>query len=997
MVNLFVIFLALSSLRESWQQYQERAEATTGNLARVLEEEIGGDLDKIDVALLAASDDVALRLKNGGIKSQELNDFLLRQQSRLPEIVSLRVTDAHGVVAYGPDVKPGSVNVADRKYFTALRDNPNGGLFIDRPVLARISKTWVIPLARRINYPDGRFAGVVYANLSLRHMVDTFTTLDLGQHGIANLRDLDLNIMARYPEMYGPDSSMGKPTLSPPLQRLIEAGKTAGTYRVHAVLDNVERTYSYRRIGRYPLYVTVGLASEDYLADWRSSALKLLLWGGLFFLATLLVARFIYRSLLRQRQAYDFLHNSEERFRYTLENAPIGMAIVSLDGRFEQVNQALCQIIGYDKQQLRAFSLADITHPEDVAEDRAYAQRLIAGEIDSYQVEKRYIRHGGQDVWVQVTGSIVRDAQGKPVHFVAQVENISERRQAAEQLKLSARVFEDSGECIVITDRDERIVSVNKAFTEVTGYSAEEVLGKTPRVMHSGRQDREFYRRMWQTLGDTGYWCGEIWDRRKNGEQYPKWLSISAVKDANNVVTHYTGIFSDITERKKAEAQIEFLAYHDALTKLPNRLLVREHLEMAMTHAERARNKAAVLFLDLDNFKTINDSFGHAVGDALLIEVAKRLGECTRDADTISRQGGDEFLIVLSNVADTEAITLVAEKILEQLEENFKIGSHEISTSLSLGISVYPDDSEDIDTLLQLADTAMYHAKAAGRNAYRFYTEQMNVDAVEHQHIRVGLRRALERNELMLYYQPQISLETGAVIGAEALIRWQHPERGLLPPGAFIQTAEESGLIVPIGAWVIEEACRQGAAWRAAGLPEIVVAVNISAMQFQRGDLEKTVLDALAASGLPAEFLELELTESILIQDTEKVLDTVQRLKSHGLMLSIDDFGTGYSSLAYLKRFEVDKLKIDRSFVCDMMNNPNDVSIVRAIIQMARSLGLKTIAEGVEDEHLLSFLRLQYCDEAQGYYFARPLPADEFGRYLADNERAMRGEALAPA
>jgi diguanylate cyclase (GGDEF)-like protein/PAS domain S-box-containing protein len=994
---LFVIFLAVSSLLESRSQYQERTETTTVNLARVLEEEIGGDLEKIDVALLAASDDVNLRLKKGRVNSEELNDFLLRQQSRLPEIVSLRVSDAQGMVAYGPDVRPGQTNIADRKYFTALRDNPAAGLFIDHPLLARISKEWVVPLARRINNPDGSFAGVAYANLSLHHLVDTFTTLDLGQHGIANLRDADLNIMVRYPETYGPDSSVGKPTMTPPLQRLIDAGKTAGTYRVRAVLDNIERTYSYRCIGRYPLYVTVGLASDDYLADWRLSAVRSSFWLVLFFLATLLVARFIYRSLLRQRQAYDFLHNSEERFRYALENAPIGMAIVSLDGRFEQCNQALCQIIGCDKSRLKSLRWQDITHPDELAEDRINSRRLIEGQIDSYQAERCYIRQDGQDVWVQLTGSIVRDAQGKPVHFVVQLENITERRRAAEQLKLSARVFEDSGECIVITDRNEKIVSVNKTFTEVTGYSAEEVLGKTPRVMHSGRQDKEFYRRMWQSLGDTGYWCGEIWDRRKNGEHYPKWLSISAVKDGNNQVTHYTGIFSDITERKKAEAQIEFLAYHDALTKLPNRLLVREHLEMAMAHADRAHHKAAVLFLDLDNFKTINDSFGHAVGDELLIEVAKRLGECTGDTDTISRQGGDEFLIVLSNISDAEAITMVAERILEALEGNFKIGSHEISTSLSLGISVYPDDSKDIDTLLQLADTAMYHAKAAGRNAYRFYTEQMNVDAVEHQHIRVGLRRALERNELALYYQPQISLETGAVIGAEALIRWQHPERGLLAPAAFIQIAEESGLIVPIGDWVIQEACRQSAAWRAAGLPEIVVAVNISAVQFQRGDLERTVLDALAASGLPAESLELELTESILIQDTEKVLETVQRLKSHGLMLSIDDFGTGYSSLAYLKRFEVDKLKIDRSFVCDMMNNPNDVSIVRAIIQMARSLNLKTIAEGVEDEHLLSFLRLQYCDEAQGYYFSRPLPADEFGRYLAANEQAMRGLSCQPA
>lgn len=995
LINLFVIALAASALRQSWRQYQERAETNTRNLSRVLEEEIGGDIEKIDVTLLTTSEEVTRQMRAGPINEQELNQFLLRQQSLLPEIFSLRVTDSRGEVAYGANVSPGTSNVADRQYFARQQDAPGAGLIIDAPVLAPISNHWSIPLSRRINRPDGSFGGVAYVDLSIDHLIKTFATLDLGPHGVANLRDLGLNIMARYPESLGTGNSIGKSTLSPPLKKLIEAGKSSGTYRVHAVLDNIERTYSYRKIGEHPLYVTVGLASEDYLKEWWDSLVKLVAWDLLFLIATLLTSRLIYRALMRQQIAYEFLHNSEERFRYTLENSPIGMAIVSLDGKFMEVNPALSQIVDYDEQALKSLTFQDITHPDDLAADLANAKQLLNGDIDSYQMEKRYLREDGQEVWAQLTASIVRDVKGTPLHFVAQVENITERRHAAEQLSLSAKVFEESGECIVITDKEERIVSVNKAFSEVTGYSAAEVLGKTPRVMSSGQQDADFYKEMWRTLNASGYWSGEIWDRRKSGEIYPKWVSISAVRDGQHQVTHYIGIFSDITERKKAEAQIEFLAYHDALTKLPNRLLARDHLEMAIAYAQRSGTKIAVLFLDLDNFKTINDSFGHATGDALLIEVARRLRDCTRETDTISRQGGDEFLVLLSNVMDADAITCVAEKILEQLEETINIDGKEISTSLSIGVAVYPDDGKDIDTLLQLADTAMYHAKEAGRNAYRFYTEQMNIDAAAHQRIRVGLRRALERNEFVLHYQPQIDLASGAVVGAEALIRWNHPEFGLLPPGRFIPTAEESGLIVPMGDWVLQEACRQASAWREAGLPELVVAVNISAMQLQRGNLEQSVLGALAASGLPPAFLELELTESILIQDTERVLETVHRLKSHGLMLSIDDFGTGYSSLAYLKRFNVDKLKIDRSFVCDMIHNPNDATIVRAIIQMAKNLNLKTIAEGVEDEHLLSFLRLQYCDEAQGYYFSRPLPADEFAQYLLKNAREVSGDAVA--
>jgi diguanylate cyclase (GGDEF)-like protein/PAS domain S-box-containing protein len=445
--------------------------------------------------------------------------------------------------------------------------------------------------------------------------------------------------------------------------------------------------------------------------------------------------------------------------------------------------------------------------------------------------------------------------------------------------------------------------------------------------------------------------------------------------------------FIDISERKAAQAQIEFLAYHDVLTGLPNRLLARDRLELAMRYADRTQGKIGLMFLDLDNFKTINDSLGHPVGDVLLKAFAARLRDCLRDTDTLSRQGGDEFLIVLPDQHAREDLQAMAEKILQQMAVPFQVDGVVLPTTVSIGIAIYPDNGRDSATLLKMADTAMYHAKEAGRNAYRFYVEQMNVDAVEGLTIRNGLRQALERNEFVLHYQPQLDLASGEVIGGEALIRWNHPEMGLLFPGRFIAIAEESGLIVPIGDWVLREACRQAVAWRQSGLPPLVMAVNLSAKQFKRDDLERSVSAALAESGLDPACLELELTESILIQDTENVLATVQRLKSLGVKLSIDDFGTGYSSLSYLKRFAVDKLKIDQSFVRDMVTDPNDAAIVGAIIQMARSLNLKTIAEGVEDEQTMACLRLQQCDEAQGYHFSRPIPAEEFARFHAGGQR----------
>ena len=555
--------------------------------------------------------------------------------------------------------------------------------------------------------------------------------------------------------------------------------------------------------------------------------------------------------------------------------------------------------------------------------------------------------------------------------------------ESAEKLRLSAKVFESSCESIVIADAAMRIVSVNRAFTEMTGHAGDEVVGRSLRMLAADQGDDQFATLVGQHLRSAEHWQGEVLHRRKSGETYPAWLHVSAIRDAEGRPGHYVFGFLDISDRKQAEERIEYMAFHDPLTGLPNRRLAMERLELAITLADRSQTRTALVFLDLDNFKTINDSFGHAVGDLLLQAVASRLMLCIRDSDTICRQGGDEFLIVLGNVADADAITVVTRKILEALAPTFNIEGKELSTSSSIGIAVFPDDGRDIDTLLKRADTAMYHAKEAGRNAYSFFTEQMNLDAVEHQQVRVGLLHAMERGEFRLHYQPQIDINSGKVIGAEALIRWQHPERGLLMPDHFIRIAEESGLIVPIGAWVLREACRQAAAWRRTGLPPLVIAVNVSAIQFKRGDIEACVRQALDESGLPADCLELELTESVLIHDTDKVLATVQRLKALGVMLSIDDFGTGYSSLSYLTRFKVDKLKIDRSFVCDLENQPGNASMVRAIIQMALSLNLTTIAEGVEDVELVNFLRRQNCQEAQGYYYSRPLPAIEFAHYLA--------------
>lgn len=683
------------------------------------------------------------------------------------------------------------------------------------------------------------------------------------------------------------------------------------------------------------------------------------------------------------------LQESENRFRGAMSVMVEGLVILSADGTFVFGNRAAEELLGCEEGKLQGLTPRDLPL-ERLREDGSilpfsdFPTSIIlreGGEVRNFILGHRY--PDGHVRWVQINASPLRTIdEPLTAGVVMTLSDVTERRRAEEQLRLAFEAVRHSGEGILVTDADQHIISANPAFEVVTGYSAMEVAGKTPAFFASARHDEDFFTSMRETLESTGYWQGEVWNRRKNGEIYPEWLGVSVVRDDDDRPKYFVYIFSDMTERNEAQQRIEFLAHHDPLTGLPNRLLLRDRLEQAQAQSHRLNSRVALMFLDLDRFKTINDSLGHPVGDAMLKEVVDRLKSCVRESDTVSRQGGDEFIILLNDVRDSDAVVRVADKIHQRMADPFVLGKHTLITSFSIGIALYPDDGDDFDSLLQKADTAMYHAKAAGRNSHRFFTEQMNLQVVEHLTLETHLRSALENKEFVLHYQPQMDLHDGKIIGAEALIRWNSPENGLVSPTRFIPVAEDSGLIVQIGAWVLHEACRQARAWQDAGLPPFVIAVNLSAVQFRRLDLVNTVINALVLSDLDSQWLELELTESILIQDAESTLDTVRRLKALGVKLSVDDFGTGYSSLTYLKRFAVDKLKIDQSFVRDLVSDPDDAAIVRAIIQMARSLKLKTIAEGVETEELVNLLRIFHCDEIQGYWLARPMLADDLEAFV---------------
>jgi diguanylate cyclase (GGDEF)-like protein/PAS domain S-box-containing protein len=567
------------------------------------------------------------------------------------------------------------------------------------------------------------------------------------------------------------------------------------------------------------------------------------------------------------------------------------------------------------------------------------------------------------------------------LRLYSQYQQLQENNAA---LALAASVFE-SQQGMIITNADNSIIRVNKAFTEMTGYSAEEAIGKNPSFLKSGRYDNDFYLGLWQSIEHTGTWQGEIWNRLKNGEIYPQWLAITSVKNNNGVVTHYIGTMTDISEYKTAEEQIRQLAFYDPLTGLANRRLLLELLQHGIDSHARDNKIMALMMLDLDHFKPINDSLGHLAGDELLQQVAVRLLERLRNIDMIARLGGDEFTVLLENISHVDAAARVAENIITDFKQPFYLSlepTHEVYIGVSIGISLYPQHGATPAQMMDHADAALYKAKDSGRNCFAYFSEDLTIAARKRIKMEARLRLVIEREELQVYYQAQVDIATDKIIGAEALIRWYPPIEGFTSPWQFINFAELTGFITTIGAWILKETCRQGKQWLDMGLPPLVLAVNVSPHQFQRSDIIALVAEALKDTEFPAHYLELELTESGLMEDQEKTLFVLKKLRELGIHIAIDDFGTGYSSLAYLKHFPVSTLKIDKSFIDDIPYKQDDMAIAATIIAMGHILGFKVLAEGVETPEQLAFLQEKGCDRYQGYLKSRPLPAQEFEQLL---------------
>ena len=610
-------------------------------------------------------------------------------------------------------------------------------------------------------------------------------------------------------------------------------------------------------------------------------------------------------------------------------------------------------------------------HPEDQPMLQGWLQDLLAGD-SAGTLDFRIIRADGAERYIHTEAEVKRDDHGRAVQLMGIVQDITEAKHAIQQMVLSDNVFENSIEGIVITDAEGVIQRVNRAFSDITGYGEQDVVGQNPRILKSERHDSEFFAEMWRALVDDGQWQGEIWNRRKDGEIYPQWLTISSIRDPQENIANYVGVFHDMTEIKLHEEQLRYQAHHDALTGLPNRVLFHDRLGVAMAHARRDESKVAVLFLDLDNFKRINDSLGHSVGDLLLKEVAVRLSSCLREIDSLARYGGDEFIVLFEDVEEEESVLLAAKRIIEALAPVMCVQGEEFYLTVSLGIAFYPEDGQDQDTLVKNADTAMYRAKESGKNTYRVFTPSMNKRVTEWLAVENSLRKALERKEFFLHYQPKVDLDAGRIVGVEALIRWRRGDGQIISPADFIPMAEDTGLIVAIGDWVLEQACADLGEMLAKGYG-IKMAVNISPRQFRQEELLEKIRATLTASGIGPESMIFEITEGSVMENEQKAIVLLGELRKMGAGISIDDFGTGYSSLYYLKQLPIGELKIDRRFVKDIMGYGDNVAIVTAIIAMGKSLGMRVVAEGVETGGQLNFLRRHGCDQMQGYLFSKPV------------------------
>ena len=871
--NLLVLGLTAYTLRQSHQLYLQRAEAMTQNVANAIDQSLSASVAKIDLALQTVVDEMQAQLRQGKLDIKAANSFLARHEARTPEIEAFRVSDDAGLILIGNGMNPKDrVTNGDRDYFLHHRDHTDNTLFITKPVWGRIAQRHIIIFARRYNRPDGTFAGVVHATVTLDNISRLLSRFDLGPNSTVIVRDQALGLIARHPVIADrPSGQVGNNDVSPEFRSVYASGVESAAFQTLNSSDGLARIFTFRRIGKTGMIVNAGVSTSAYMAYWKDSAYKSAALAVGFAIMSSLMGALLLRLLTRTAL-------ESTRNRVYLQNASDGIQIVDATGRLIEINDRLCSMLGYSRDELLNLTASDWA--------RCWPDKSLASSA---------------------------------------LQNLMALR--------TPSTFDTQLRC-----KDGQLLDVEANFSSF----------------------------------DIGH------DR------------------------HLYASVRDITERKAATERIEQLAFYDPLTTLPNRRLMMDRVNQALASSARHHRYGALMMIDMDNFKTLNDTQGHDIGDRFLVEVAARLRTCLREGDTAARLGGDEFVVMMEDLEGAAAAAMAAEvvgqKILKSLRQPYLLQNTGQDEGLaqrshygtaSIGITLFVEHTVSVDELVKRADTAMYQAKSAGRNTLRFFDPEMQASVKARSALESDLRKALTDAQFLLHYQPQVD-SSGQWFGAEALLRWKHPQRGLVPPGEFISLAEETGLILPLGLWVLETACTQLAAWAGKpGLENLTIAVNVSAHQFRQPDFVGQVLGVLARTGARARRLKLELTESLLVTHVEDVIAKMNLLKTHGVGFSLDDFGTGYSSLSYLKRLPLDQLKIDQGFVRDILVDPNDTAISRTIVALAESLGLQAIAEGVETQAQRDLLASQGCHAYQGYLFGRPLPIDQFEAALAKPDVAQ--------
>lgn len=987
--NAIIIAAVYFSLEKIYRQKVLETEVRSQNLSLAIEIALASEVGKIDLSLRTVIAELQSQNMGLGDSSGPLKSMLAHQRLLLPEIEAWSIVNSQGRFVFR-DSATGSAHfsVADRDYFKAFELDSKDRLLVSKPIYSRSSDELVIPFVRGIRDKNGIFGGVAIVLLPASYFDRILRDFDIGRHGALTLRLQSLDVIARIiTDDLGAASVFRDAVISPEFSSILSSGKIQGTYHGRNPFDNIERISTFRKLGNAPFYTVVSLSKWDQLSEWKTIALRASVFLAIFLLVADGSAWLIYRFWERQQRDKALLEERDKALVFAQEAGQLGTYSVEIETGRWILAKELQAIFGTKGGAiLNAIDWENLLHPEDREKVLEYFREEVLGKYKDFDWEYRVVRpYDGRTIWVHGLGRMERSDDGQALRMLGTIQDISNRKFSEQRLRLTDQVFQNATEAILVTNADGEIIETNPAFSNITGFSADEVKGQRLEFLNSGAQGNEFYLKQQEHLRYHGCWEGELINRRKNGSRYVEYSRLAAIRDPSGKITNYCAVSSDITKVKDLQQQLERVAYYDDLTGLPNRVLLADRIRQAITLCKRKSDALVVVCtLDIDEFQEVNKRLGHDAGNRLLAEVAKELRTSVRSDDTVARLGGDEFAIIFNELKSVIGVENAVLRLIECVSKTYQIDDTIIDVTVSVGITIYPQDgSDEPDVLIRHADYAMFEAKRNGKNRMQSFNPESDRLLKAHKKEHKRLVEALVNEEFRLHYQPKVNLRTGAVLGVEALLRWQHPEKGLLLPGHFIPIIEETELTLAVGEWILHEAMRQMTAWLAQGI-SLSVSVNVFALHLQRPDFVtrlRTILQSYP--DVAPESLELEILETSAFEDLANIIEKIRLCSAMAVEFSLDDFGTGYSSLTYLRRLPASVVKIDRSFVNGMLDNKKDQALVKGLIAMAHSLQRKVVAEGVETIAQGTALLRCGCDFGQGFGIGRPMPADAIPIWLS--------------